>query len=220
MSRGARWLLGVALIFWILIGAGIWWLWPVIGQLADPNRTPRTFYIPTESMMPTLVVNDRIRPMLIRPDRLRRGMVIVFQARDSVRVDRIVGIAGDAVYLRGGHVWVNGQVAVLRQLGPGPRLNDGEGTRMAAERLPGEPGTHRILDAGPSPGDDFGPVRVPAEALFVLGDDRDRAADSRYPVEAMGVGFVPRYAVLGRVDRLLWRRGLRDLGRPVDGIAP
>ncbi|WP_425229722.1 signal peptidase I [Sphingomonas sp.] len=215
MSRAARFGIAIALAGWAMIGIAIWLAWPAIGQMADPHR-PKTCYIPSESMLPTLHVYDRLRPREAVEQDLRRGVVIVSQAPSAVRVARIVGVAGDVIALHAGILAVNGHSAV-RRLGPGP-LIDGAPTQLQAERLPGEAGEHRLLDAGPSIGDEFGPVSVPADYLFVLGDNLDRAADSRYQPDQLGVGMVHISAAIGIVDRLLWSAGFHDLGRPIDAV--
>ena len=213
-----RWALGLALALCLLFAGLIAWLWPIVGQLADSDR-PRSFYIPSEAMLPTLRVNDRVRPRRPLAGEPRRGQVVIVQAASGVRVARVVAIGGDLVAMRDGRLWLNGAAVPLRDLGPGPTL-DSAPTRLQRERLPGENGSHRLLDAGPSIGDDHGPVRVPAHRLFLLGDDRDRSADSRYPAEQMGLGGpVPTRDVLGVVDRLLFAPGLRDMGRPIDAAA-
>ena len=55
-------------------------------------------------------------------------------------------------------------------------------------------------EAGDGPGDNYGPVKVPADHLFLMGDDRDRSADSRYPLgEGLG-GPVPWENIGGRAE--------------------
>lgn len=199
-----------------VVTAAATWFEPAWSMLTDEGRVARTYYIPSESMMPTLRLNDRIRPKLAGRADLYRGAVIVFDGGRGTRVDRIVAIGGDTLELRGGRVRVNGREAAYRAGGVGPTLSDGTPTRLWLEQLPGEPHAHRTLDAGPSPQDDFGPVHVAPGALFVLGDARDKAADSRFAAEEGGVGAVPVTAVIGTVDRLLWASGLRSMGRAID----
>lgn len=203
-----------------LVAAGVYALGPSALVAFGSDRTGRTFYIPTESMLPTLEVNDRILPRTIAPKALRRGMVVVFQAPSEVRVDRIAGIGGDEIALRGGVVIVNGSPSQQRALGAGPTLTDGSSTRVFAEQFPGEAQRHYILDAGPSPSDDAAPIRIPPGFLYVLGDDRDRAADSRYPAEEYGVGLVPVGSVIGQVDTLMWAADRGRIGQPIDAFDP
>jgi signal peptidase I len=72
------------------------------------------------------------------------------------------------------------------------------------ETLPNGRG-YTVLDQVDSGfGDSFAPVAVPAGHLFLMGDNRDDSLDSRYPVEAGGMGFVPIDRVVGRAERAFW----------------
>lgn len=88
---------------------------------------------------------------------------------------------------------------------------------MATERLPGELSSHRVLDTGPSAFDDTSEVTVPAGHVFVLGDNRDRSADSRVPVDLAGVGMVPMTAILSRPMYIHWSVNRAKIGTRLDG---
>ena len=65
--------------------------------------------------------------------------------------------------------------------------------------------SYTILDQLPdSAGDDFGPVKVPAGQLFLMGDNRDDSLDSRFPAAAGGVGMVPVENLIGRALVTFW----------------
>ena len=55
-----------------------------------------------------------------------------------------------------------------------------------------------------SPADDFGPVRVPAGHVFLMGDNRDDSLDSRYPTDEGGVGMLPVENLIGRASFTFW----------------
>ena len=220
MRATGRWLLGSTLVGLAVISGLTVWLWPVLTMLFDAKRIGHNYYLPSESMLPTLAVGDRIRPLRPEPFRLKRGAIIVFRGPNDVRVARIVGIGGDYVAMRAGHLSLNGIPVVLRDIGQGHLLSDRQRTRMKLERLPGESSIHRVLDAGPTWQDDVALLRVPMGELYVLGDNRDRAADSRIPPAELGVGMVPVGCVIGVVDRVLWSKSFGERARPADQVAP
>lgn len=115
----------------------------------------QAFYIPSGSMEPTLMINDRIlvAKFLYRFEPVARGDVIVFRyplnpQRDFVK--RVVGQPEDRVQLKEGVVYVN---------------------------------ENRISETGYTIKPDFGnygPVSVPSGQYFVLGDNRNNSEDSRF----------------------------------------
>ena len=183
------------------------------------------FYIPSGSMEPTLLIGDEIVATKFSygyslaslpfgmapkgPERLlgsmpERGDVVVFRWPGDPSqhwVKRVIGLPGDRVALHGGQVWINGIAATLAPAGQGGEEEDDgsliPATRMV-ETLPNGR-THAIWKlAGPQPRDDMAEITVPSGMLFVMGDNRDRSADSRIPVEGGGVGLLPIGNVLGR----------------------
>ena len=191
------------------------------------------YAIPSESMLPALMAGDYLlvwkwpfsRGAPVLP---RRGDIVVFHAPPAgiVYVKRVIGLPGDRVALRAGALVIDGRpaprwrvadfvvpVAPNSPCRPAPsaavrmeRAPDGE-SRCRSPRFREALPDGRLVDAldlGPSAGDAFGPVTVPAGRLFLLGDDRDRSADSRWPAgEDGGIGMVPASAVIGRAVRVL-----------------
>jgi signal peptidase I len=203
------------------------------GAVAEP------FYVPSPSMEPTLLIGDALAaskypygygaasvPMPITLGTTQRvfgsiperGDVVVFRWPGDISqswVKRVVGLPGERVQMRAGQLFINGQAATLRADGTGETESD-DGTRTKAARyietLPGGR-SHPIfkLESG-SAVDNTAEVTVPPGHVFVLGDNRDRSADSRIPASRGGVGLLPVDNLIGRADVVVgsWDTGLRQ----------
>ena len=125
----------------------------------------------------------------------RRGDIIVFAYPKNPEqnfVKRVIGAPGDTVEMRGGEVRVNGGALVepyAQRTDPGRNLYDPEFT-WQREYLAGASAEGR-RQYRPTR-DTWGPLVVPRDKYFVLGDNRDNSLDSRY------WGFVDATAVKGR----------------------
>lgn len=198
--------------------------------LAEP------FYVPSGSMEPTLMIGDALLatkfpygysaasvPLNIAlPPTSRvlgalpeRGDVVVFRwpgDRSQVWVKRVVGLPGDRIQMRNGQLLINGVAAPLNSDGMGRAENE-DGSEMPAERfietLPGGHAHPVFKLRAHAFFDNTAEVTVPADHLFVLGDNRDNSADSRVPVTEGGVGLLPTDNLVGRVEAVL---GSYDLG--------
>ena len=179
----------------------------------------RSFYVPSGSMEPTLVTNDRFVALMRAPEPLRRGDIVLVDAGDHIRINRVAALPGDHVALVRGVVILNGSPVAQRATGrtvePSPpsfmeRIE-------LEERFPGEGQPHRIYDSGLTPIDDFAERRVPDGHVFLLGDNRDDSADSRLPTQSFGLGMVPVSAIRGTPLFHSWRGGSRPSGTPVGG---
>lgn len=185
------------------------------------------FNIPSGSMIPTLLVGDYLfvekysygyshYSLPFGPDWFsgrifgslpRRGDVVVFKYPRDTSVDyikRVIGLPGDTVQVRAGELYLNGKE--VPRTSKGQYLVDDEGIQMAArafqEDLP-EPGGgvlhHEILKTTDLGQANNTPVyTVPANSLFVMGDNRDNSADSRF------WGFVPMENLVGRAEILFF----------------
>ncbi len=201
--------------------------------LAEP------YYVPSGSMEPTLLIGDELLAtkypygystaslpsFLTLPSTKRilgalpaRGDVIVFRwpgDRSQVWVKRVIGLPGDRIALRAGELWINGQSVGTRPDGMG-QVESEDGSAVPAARfvevLPGqrEHAVFKVFANGPF--DNMPEVVVPADHLFVMGDNRDNSADSRFAVSAGGVGMLPMADVVGRAEALVgsWDFGLRN----------
>ncbi len=85
---------------------------------------------------------------------------------------------------------------------------DGEGKQICRiprfrETLPGGR-TYEVLDQGPKPADDTEVYSVPAGHVFLMGDNRDDSADSRFSHEEHGISFVPMENLQGKAVVSFW----------------
>lgn len=202
------------------------WVFTILAVLAFRTFLYEAVYIPSGSMIPTLQIGDYVvvekwaygarlpftsaaQVMWSAP---RRGDIVVLLAppgnpRSDDLIKRVVGVAGDAVEVRDGALYLNGK-PVPRQPLPGPcryqnRPEGGpwreEACLAAEERLDG----HRYLTYC-TPGQECGdvpPTVVPAGTVFLVGDHRDHSADSRV------FGPVPVDRIKGRAWNALFSWG-------------
>jgi signal peptidase I len=148
------------------------------------------FKVSNASMQPSLAVGDQLFVVKRGPYAAwNRGDVVVYRPPQSVlslspSVGRVMGLSGDRVEVQRGVFFVNGVEAPLAPCDPPPQAGP-----CFTE------GAHRIIHH-PSAGTTQGPVAVPKGQLFIAGDNRENALDSREfgPVAASGV--VGRVAVV------------------------
>lgn len=162
----------------------------------------QAFKIPSGSMKDTLLIGDHIlvnkfiygvkvpfsNYTLIPLKDPKRGDIVVFKYPQDPKLDyikRVVGIAGDKVEIRNKQVFVNGQPQKLDQA----VFKD---TNIFPKKF--------------QPRDNFGPVTVPKNSLFVMGDNRDHSFDSRF------WGFVDLKALRGKAFMIYWSWNKEDFG--------
>ena len=240
------------------------WLLLLVALLALLLRSlvVAPFGIPSESMLPQLMVGDYLIvekwpygwsrhsfPLSwpgfagrIGGRAPARGDVVVFKNPADARSDyvkRVIGLPGDSVAVRGGALILNGsavprvRLADLRlPLSPNSPCPQGDGRAGTREReeygslacrypryretLPGGR-SYDVLALDDSPQADDTPVfHVPAGRYFLLGDNRDRSADSRFPAAVGGgIGLVPAEDLVGRAWRIVFSTdGAASWARP------
>jgi len=173
----------------------------------------RNFSIPSEAMAPILEPGDRIVADMRDPLRFGRGDVIVFAMGEEMYVKRVAALSGDRIAMVGGIPVINGIPARQTRI---PGRYGVDGLTRSVEALPGVRRTHQVLDEGRTMIDDLPEVVVPAGHVYVLGDNRDRSADSRSPRFAFGVEMLPIADIRGRALFKTWGEGFRWLGTPIE----
>ncbi len=208
-------------------------------------------YIPSESMVPTLEIGDRLfverwpygisrYSLAIDPGfslaggdgRLfshtpRRGDVVTFAhpVTHETMVKRVIGLPGDRIAMHQVRLFINGQEVPRRKVATydyrAPSGYVVQVSRAMSRRCRAACSTPSSSAATTIPADNFAEVTVPAGELFMMGDNRDDSADSRFAE----MGFVPLENLEGRVgyDRvvaLLLRPRARARLRPQALLTP
>ncbi|MCK5545172.1 MAG: signal peptidase I [Desulfobulbaceae bacterium] len=160
----------------------------------------QAFKIPSGSMIPTLLIGDHIlvnkfiygiknpitRNTLISIGEPERNDVIVFKYPVNPKQDfikRVIGVAGDRIEILDKHVYVNGKLFEVKN----------------AIHL-----DSKIISGDLQPRDNLGPIIVPENSLFVMGDNRDNSHDSRF------WKFVDMDAVKGKAFIMYWSWNRED----------
>jgi signal peptidase I len=157
----------------------------------------QAFKIPTGSMENNLLIGDHLlvnkfvfgpepsgfeRAVLPVRD-IRRGDIVVFKYPDEPERDfikRVIGLPGETLELRNKKIYINGQAL------DEPYVHYIDATHSASEVT-----SFDVRER-------YGPVTVPPDKYFVMGDNRDNSQDSRY------WGFLPRHYVKGKALLIYW----------------
>jgi signal peptidase I len=146
-------------------------------------------------------------------DEPRRGDIVVFKSpTDGIRlVKRIVGVPGDTVAMHNNRLSINGealQYTAVNQGNSGRSVSFSDtGENVSIEDLTGHKHISMVTPDLPSMRS-FAPVTVPDGHYFMMGDNRDNSADSRY------FGFVDRKEIQGRATAVVISLDLQHSYQP------
>ncbi len=180
------------------------------------------FNIPSESMLPNLLVGDYLfvnkfaygyskYSFPFAPDLFngrifgsdpKRGDVVVFRVVDDGDKDyikRIIGLPGDRIRFVNGNVILNDKPALIGKIGTfGTDTIDPEtiGADIIHEKIDDK--TYTTLDVFDTPYDNTGEYIVPEGHYFFSGDNRDNSQDSRFLNGP--VGYIPKDRIIGRAE--------------------
>lgn len=178
-----------SVVEWVLVVAGA-----VAVALLVRVFAVQAFYIPSESMEPTLEVNDRVlvNRLSYKLHDVNRGDVVVFEKPASLvspvgateikdLIKRVVALPGESVVFQDGDVYVDGRPLEEPYLPTGTMTQPGPG---------GATWDHRCVP------DD--PCVVPEGTVWVMGDNRSNSEDSRW------IGPVDQDLIVGRAFVTVW----------------
>ena len=179
------------------------------------------YVVPSSSMMPTLIIGDRIlvnkytygisrysfpfspkifKGRVLSFNKPKQGDIVVLET-DKVYLKRVIGVPGDKVQMIDGTLYINDQ-KVLKTLDGSFQYNDNVKVPKYLETLP-DGVKHNTLDlVKDSRYDTTDTFEVPEGYYFVMGDNRDDSRDSRD--QDGPLGFIPEENFLGKVTKVLF----------------
>ena len=139
----------------------------------------QAYSIPSESMVPTLLIGDRVLVSKLNRDP-GRGDVVVFNRPPNdpargpndppVLIKRVIGLPGETITAQDGSVYVNGQ-------------------KLVEDYLPKTAGAQTVIQSA---------IKVPNGQLLVLGDNRSVSFDGR------SFGTISKDLIVGRAVLRIW----------------
>jgi signal peptidase I len=164
-------------------------IWQIDSRVVSPAiaRTLKSDYlqaykIPSEAMTPTLLVGDHIlvNKHIYKNHEPADGDIVIFPYPNNPEKDfimRIIAVGGDTIEIRKKKTFLNGKL-----------LSESYATHTDS----------CIIPAAQHPRDYYGPVKIPIDSVFVMGDNRDNAFDSRF------WGVINKRNIKAKIINLYW----------------
>lgn len=151
-------------------------------------QTTRSYFVSNDTMEPTIRKGESVTIEFdaYGKESPRRGEIVAAQTADALVVKRVIAVAGDTVEGKGLDVFLNGK-----------RLDE-----------------KYVIHKGRHPGllDNFGPIKVGAGMLFLMGDNRDFSFDSRSP----NFGCIPVDKIRGKILSISQSRDPSRVGKKLE----
>ena len=184
--------------------------------------------VPTGSMKPTILEGDVVWEnklaydlqipftdiSLARLGEPNRGDIIVFtsKAANKRMIKRLIGLPGETIEIRKNQLFINGSPADYSKLRD-PILEplreaDKEEGVYALEHVGNLTHVMQVKPHYYNPMKNYGPITIPKDQYFVMGDNRDNSADSRY------YGLIPRSEIRGHATRILLSLNTNESYKP------
>ena len=170
------------IVEWVVVVAGA-----VLVALIIKSFVVQAFYIPSESMKPTLEIGDRVlvNKLSYHLHDVNRGDIIVFERPDGAGdteikdlIKRVIALPGEKLVLQDHKVYINDHLLNEPYLPPGT-ATEATGTW-----------THSCRAEDP--------CVVPPGTVWAMGDNRGNSKDSRY------IGPIPEDKIVGRAFVIVW----------------
>ncbi|MBS4214732.1 signal peptidase I [Neobacillus rhizophilus] len=132
------------------------------------------------SMEPTLHNQEKIFVNKLNfTDSFSRGEIVIIKGKEVNYVKRIIGLPGDTILMRNDNLFINGELVKEPYL-------------LQNLKLAKEIGSQRLTG-------DFGPITVPKDKYFVMGDNRLKSKDSRN-----GLGYFTKNQFVGQSEFVVY----------------
>lgn len=195
---------------WVYVGVAIAWLAlgfavDVVRDLTNPYAT---YNLPSASMSPTLQPGDHILAnrgfYATHPPEYGDVLVFIKPGPNAIPyIKRVVALPGDSVQLKAGILYLNGNAMPQTPLGKAD----------FREELPNGHAYGIRIDSRSAVGENTPLYQVPKDHVFVLGDNRNNSADSRFLDE---IGYLPIGNLRDKVAFIYWSRDTNRIGISVE----
>ncbi|MEZ0116362.1 signal peptidase I [Heyndrickxia faecalis] len=137
------------------------------------------YMVEGESMEPTLHNHDKILVYKVHSAAdYQRGDIIIIKGETENYVKRIIGLPGDTILVKNDHLYINGKLRKEPYLAKNLKAARKKGSKLT---------------------NNFGPLTVPKNKYFVMGDNRLYSEDSRN-----GLGLIPKKELVGKTEAVFY----------------